>query len=37
MLGFFFAPEGGGDIFIRNIGLLSTEYTALYPRRKKFS
>jgi hypothetical protein len=29
----FFDPEDGGDKFLRNVGWLSTEYTALYPRR----
>jgi hypothetical protein len=28
-----FDIENGGDIFFRNIGWLSTAYTALYPRR----
>jgi hypothetical protein len=28
-----FDPEEGSDIFIRNVSLLSTDYTALYPRR----
>jgi hypothetical protein len=32
-LGLFFDPEGTGDIFFRNFGRLSTDYTALYPRR----
>jgi hypothetical protein len=25
-------PEHGGDIFLRNISLISTNYTALYSR-----
>jgi hypothetical protein len=25
-------PKDGVDIFFRNVGLLSTDYTALYPR-----
>jgi hypothetical protein len=29
--GLFFYPEDSGDIFLRNIGLLSKDYTALYP------
>jgi hypothetical protein len=29
----FFDPEDGGDMFLRNIGWLSADYTALYPRR----
>jgi hypothetical protein len=33
LLGLFFYPEDGGDMSLRNIGLLSTDYTALYPRR----
>jgi hypothetical protein len=32
LLGSFYGPEDGGDIFLRNIGLLSMDYTALYPR-----
>jgi hypothetical protein len=27
-------PENGGDMFLRNVGWLSTDYTALYPRRQ---
>jgi hypothetical protein len=33
LLGLFFRPEDGGDIFLRNVGLILTDYTALYPRR----
>jgi hypothetical protein len=29
----FFDPEDGGDIFLRNIGCISTDYTASHPRR----
>jgi hypothetical protein len=29
LLGLLFEPEDGGDIFLRNIGLLSPYYTAL--------
>jgi hypothetical protein len=25
--------EDGGDMFLRNVGNFSTDYTALYPRR----
>jgi hypothetical protein len=34
LLGLFFDPEDGGDMFLRNINWLSTDYTALYPRRQ---
>jgi hypothetical protein len=27
-----FDPEDEGDIFLRNVGWLSTDYTALYPK-----
>jgi hypothetical protein len=34
MLGnYFFDPEDGGDMFLRNVGWNSTDYTASYPRR----
>jgi hypothetical protein len=26
-----FYPEDGGDMFLRNVGLISKDYTALYP------
>jgi hypothetical protein len=29
----FFDPEGGGNTFLQNVGWLSMNYTALYPRR----
>jgi hypothetical protein len=32
-LGLFFDPENVGDMSLRNIGCLSTNYTALCPRR----
>jgi hypothetical protein len=32
LLALFFGPEGGGDMFLRNVGWLSMDYTALYPR-----
>jgi hypothetical protein len=28
-------PEDGSDMFIRNVGCLSTDYTALYPTRQQ--
>jgi hypothetical protein len=31
-----FGPEDGGDIFLRNIGWLSIDYTTLYPRSSTF-
>jgi hypothetical protein len=30
---FFLDPEDGGDMFLRNVGWLSTDYKALYLRR----
>jgi hypothetical protein len=33
----FFDPEDGGDMFLRNVGWLSTDYTPLYPRTEKSS
>jgi hypothetical protein len=26
-------PEDGGDMFLPNVGILSTSYAVLYPRR----
>jgi hypothetical protein len=34
MLGLFFDPEDGGDIFFRNASLISEDYTPLYARRE---
>jgi hypothetical protein len=31
--GLFFNTEDGGDMLLRNVGLFSTDYTALYSRR----
>jgi hypothetical protein len=33
LLGLFLDPEDGGHMFLRNVGFLSTNYTALSPRR----
>jgi hypothetical protein len=33
LLGLFLYHEDGSDVFLRNVGWLSTDYTALYPRR----
>jgi hypothetical protein len=33
LLGLFFYPEDGGDMFLRNVGWLSTDYTTLNPRK----
>jgi hypothetical protein len=32
LLGLFFGPEDGGDIFFRNVNGLLMDYTALYSR-----
>jgi hypothetical protein len=32
-LGLMFSDADGSDMFLRNIGVFSTDYTALYPRR----
>jgi hypothetical protein len=34
LLGLFFDPDSGGDMFLWNISWLSTDYTVLYPRRQ---
>jgi hypothetical protein len=34
LLGLFFNLEDGGNMFLQNVGLLSTNYTALYTRRR---
>jgi hypothetical protein len=33
----FTYPEDGGDVFLLNVGLLSTGYTELYARRQMSS
>jgi hypothetical protein len=33
LLGLLFSPDNGGDLFLRNVGWLSTDYMALHPRR----
>jgi hypothetical protein len=33
LLWLFFDPEDGDDMFLRNVRLLSTHYTALHPKR----
>jgi hypothetical protein len=33
LLGLFFDPKDGGDMFLRKVGCLAKDYTALYPRR----
>jgi hypothetical protein len=32
LLGTFFDPENGSDMILQNVGRLSTDYMALYPR-----
>jgi hypothetical protein len=32
LLGLFFKPADGGDMFLRNVLWFSADYTALYPR-----
>jgi hypothetical protein len=36
LLRLFFIPENGCNMFIRNVGWLSMDYTVLYPRRWNF-
>jgi hypothetical protein len=36
LLRLFFDPENGCDMFLRNVGGFSTEYTALYPKDRTF-
>jgi hypothetical protein len=33
LIGLFFYPEDKSNMFLRNIALISTDSTALYPRR----
>jgi hypothetical protein len=33
IVGLFLDPEDGSNILLRNVGLLSTDYVALSPRR----
>jgi hypothetical protein len=37
LLDLFFDPEDGSAILLRNVGCLSTDYTALYLRRQNSS
>jgi hypothetical protein len=37
LLGLLFDPDDDGEIFLRNVGRLTTDYMALYPRRQKSS
>jgi hypothetical protein len=37
LLGLFFNPENGGDMFLRNFGWFSTDYKALYSWRQNSS
>jgi hypothetical protein len=36
LLGLFFDPEDGGNMFLRKLGGLSTDYTALYSQKTGF-
>jgi hypothetical protein len=35
--GLFFESEYGGDMYLRNVGWLPTDYTPIYPRRYNIS
>jgi hypothetical protein len=37
LLVLLFDPEDGGNMFLQNVGLLSPDYTALYPRSQNSS
>jgi hypothetical protein len=37
LLGLLVDPDDGGDVFLRNVGWLSTGYIAFYPRRHNSS
>jgi hypothetical protein len=37
LLNLFSDPEDGGDMFLRNVGCISTDYTASHPRRWYYS
>jgi hypothetical protein len=37
LLGLFFDPDDGGEIFLRNVSRFSTDYMALYPRKQNTS
>jgi hypothetical protein len=36
LLGFFSSPKDGGNMFLRNVGELLSDYTPIYIRRYKF-
>lgn len=37
LLGYLLDPKDGGDMFLRTVSWLSTQYMALYPKRQNFS
>jgi hypothetical protein len=37
LFGLFFDPEDGGNMLVRDVEWLSTDHTALHPRRKGFA